>query len=93
MNGEGGDPREASWSRLIEAGRATRFSYDWSGRRCGAKTKGGSPCKRPAIADKGRCRLHGGRSTGPRSAEGRARIAAANLKHGQRINAKLAEYR
>jgi hypothetical protein len=29
-----------------------------------------------------RCRLHGGRSTGPTTPEGRARIAAANRRHG-----------
>jgi hypothetical protein len=30
----------------------------------------------------GRCRLHGGKSTGPRTAEGLARLAAANTTHG-----------
>ena len=30
----------------------------------------------------GRCRLHGGKSTGARTPEGRQRIAQANLKHG-----------
>jgi len=30
----------------------------------------------------GRCRMHGGLSTGPRSAEGRARCAAARRTHG-----------
>ncbi len=30
----------------------------------------------------GRCRLHGGRSTGPRTCEGRATVAAAHTKHG-----------
>ena len=92
-NGHNDGKGNTNWSRLIESGRGTRFGDDWSGRRCGAKTRSGSPCKRPAIADKGRCRLHGGRSTGPRSAEGRARIAEANLKHGQRTNMKLKENR
>ena len=31
--------------------------------RCGAKTRSGQPCKSPAMAN-GRCRMHGGRSTG-----------------------------
>ncbi|MEC7379690.1 MAG: HGGxSTG domain-containing protein [Pseudomonadota bacterium] len=35
------------------------------------------------MAGKRRCRLHGGMSTGPRTPEGRARIAAANTKHGR----------
>ena len=30
----------------------------------------------------GRCRLHGGRSTGPRTAEGLARMRRAKTKHG-----------
>jgi len=31
--------------------------------RCGAKTRAGTPCKNGAMAN-GRCRLHGGKSTG-----------------------------
>ena len=31
--------------------------------RCGAKTRPGSPCRSPAMAN-GRCRMHGGPSTG-----------------------------
>ena len=54
--------------------------------RCGAKTRSGTPCAKYPIAGKKRCRLHGGRSTGPRSAAGRARIAAANTKHGRYKN-------
>jgi transcriptional regulator with XRE-family HTH domain len=44
--------------------------------RCEAKTRAGTPCRHLARPN-GRCRLHGGLSTGPKSAEGRARIAAA----------------
>lgn len=49
---------------------------------CGARTSWknaarGRPCKQTRIAANGRCRFHGGFSTGPRTAEGRARIAAA----------------
>ena len=52
-------------------------------RRCGAKTRSGTPCAKYPIAGKRRCRLHGGAATGPKTAEGRARIAAANTKHGR----------
>ena len=31
----------------------------------------------------GRCRMHGGKSTGPRTAEGLQRSKRANLKHGR----------
>jgi hypothetical protein len=79
--------------RLAEIGLSTRFGPDWPGKRCLAKTRRSRECQRPAITGSGRCRLHGGRSTGPRTQEGRALIAAANTKHGQRTNAKLVERR
>ncbi|HEY3846812.1 MAG TPA: HGGxSTG domain-containing protein, partial [Acetobacteraceae bacterium] len=49
--------------------------------RCGAKTRAGCSCRQSAMPN-GRCRLHGGRSTGPRTETGRAALAAANTKHG-----------
>ncbi len=72
-------------------GLDTRFGADWPGQRCGAKTRRGTACQRPANKQNGRCRLHGGRSTGPKSAEGRAKIAAANLRHGKFTQAKIAK--
>ena len=45
--------------------------------RCGARTKRtGRPCRGPAMRN-GRCRLHGGLSTGPRTPEGLARSRRA----------------
>ena len=48
--------------------------------RCGARTRQGAPCQAPVVWDaalnrprNGRCKLHGGLSTGARTAEGRAR--------------------
>lgn len=29
-------------------------------KRCGAKTRRGTPCQSPAVAGKERCRMHGG---------------------------------
>ena len=49
--------------------------------RCGAKTRGGWPCRAPAMPN-GRCRMHGGASTGPRTAEGLERVRTARTKHG-----------
>lgn len=38
-------------------------------KHCGAKTRAGGKCKAPAMAN-GRCRVHGGASTGPKDARG-----------------------
>ena len=51
--------------------------------RCGARTRSGRPCQGPAMSN-GRCRMHGGSSTGPKTAEGLARIRAARTTHGMR---------
>jgi hypothetical protein len=47
--------------------------------RCGARTRAGSPCKRLALRN-GRCRNHGGLSTGPKTEAGRSRIAEAQKR-------------
>ena len=39
-------------------------------------------CRAPAMRGKVVCKTHGGRSTGPKTAQGRARIAAAHRVHG-----------
>ena len=41
---------------------------------CGAKTRAGSPCKMKAIYMNGRCKLHGGLSTGPITKAGKRRV-------------------
>jgi hypothetical protein len=50
---------------------------------CGAKarTNGYKPCRQPAMSN-GRCRMHGGKSSGAKSKKGKARIKQANTKHG-----------
>lgn len=50
--------------------------------RCAAKTRKGTPCQAPAMKN-GRCRLHGGKSTGPRTEEGIEKIRKAHLIHGK----------
>lgn len=42
---------------------------------CGARTRAGTPCKRRDLYRSGRCKLHGGLSTGPKTPEGKARAA------------------
>ncbi len=62
----------ANWAAR-DARKAARL------RRCGAKRKrDGGPCIARPLAS-GRCKVHGGMSTGPRMPEGRAR-AMANLR-------------
>jgi hypothetical protein len=60
--------------------------------RCLAKTRRGTPCQRPACVNQQtgkrlRCNLHGGRSTGPRTPEGRERCRLAGFRHGRRSQA------
>ncbi len=50
------------------------------GMMCGAKTRAGTPCKRRDIEINGRCKLHGGLSTGPTTPEGKKRAALNGLK-------------
>ena len=51
-------------------------------KRCNAKTRNGAKCKSYPMKN-GRCRMHGGKSTGPRTKEGLARSRRANFKHGK----------
>lgn len=45
---------------------------------CGAKTtRKGTPCRNKSEPGRKRCKFHGGRSTGPKTTEGRERIAEA----------------
>ncbi|MEY4076042.1 MAG: hypothetical protein RIQ69_412 [Pseudomonadota bacterium] len=51
--------------------------------QCSAKSKRtGQQCRAPAARGKKTCRFHGGASTGPKTAEGSARCAAAKTVHG-----------
>src|SRR3954447_18837591 len=59
-------------------------------KRCGARNRRGSPCGSPAMRN-GRCRLHGGLSTGPKTAEGIERIRQAVTRHGLYSAAAIAE--
>ena len=59
---------------------------------CGAKCRDGHACKAPAMLDlkyrcsirNGRCRNHGGLSTGARTPEGKKRVDAARVRRWQR---------
>ncbi|HEO1402485.1 TPA: hypothetical protein VAH73_002238 [Legionella pneumophila] len=54
---------------------------------CGAKTRKGKPCQAPPVwnhnrdcAVNGRCKLHGGLSTGPKTEAGRNAIQESNRR-------------
>jgi hypothetical protein len=51
-------------------------------------------CGRPALTTSNtqKCQFHGGRGSGPKTEEGRSRIAAAHYKHGESSKAARAEY-
>jgi hypothetical protein len=59
--------------------------------RCRARTRAGGSCQQPAMSN-GRCRMHGGASTGPRTPEGLQRIVEAHTVHG-RYGAEMRELR
>ena len=54
--------------------------------RCGAKTRKGTPCRLLSEAGRRRCKFHGGMSTGPKTIEGRKRIAEVQRKRWARTN-------
>jgi hypothetical protein len=74
----GNTPQEARRGRLRNGNPPGDFT---KAARCGAKTRRGTPCQCPAMAN-GRCRLHGGLSTGPKTADGIERIRRAVTRHG-----------
>ena len=71
---------------LITAGGKIRC------RRCKARSSRTKlQCAKPALKGKAVCGHHGGYSTGPRTKEGKERIRAAHLKHGQETQEARAE--
>lgn len=54
---------------------------------CGARTRKGTPCRAKSEPGRRRCRFHGGLSTGPKTAVGRARIAEAQRRRWARWRA------
>lgn len=67
----------ASVARRMTEARAELVRLTTARRTCGARCRDGHPCRAPGLGRGGRCRRHGGASTGPTSPEGRARSLAA----------------
>lgn len=90
--------REAIAQGRLFAGQGDYLGYwfVWLGtipkakrERCGARTRKGTPCQCQPVEGRKRCKLHGGGSTGPKTEEGRARIAESNRA---RMKAKRAAF-
>ena len=67
------------------------YGPNWEGTRCEAHTRKGTPCQRPGSKQNGRCKFHGGRSTGPRTEDGLARLTASKTTHGRTSKAERAK--
>ena len=55
--------------------------------RCGARTRRGTACLCQGDGRGGRCKFHGGASTGPKTEAGRAKIAALQRARWERFRA------
>lgn len=83
-----GDPEDAGESQGTTMqrphSRARHGVLNEPVNKCGAKTRRGTPCAMTPEPGKRRCRLHGGRPTGPKTAEGKTRIAEALRRRRRR---------
>ena len=60
--------------------------------QCKANSKrSGGQCKKLALKNKLVCEFHGGRSTGPKTVEGKSRISKVHLVHGRETLQKRTE--
>jgi hypothetical protein len=71
------------WRAAMRAGVREALVMANAAPRCGARSKRtGKPCRAAAMLN-GRCKVHGGKSTGPRTPEGLERSRRANWKHSR----------
>lgn len=85
------DPSSCARARAYDFGKIIRKKAKGQNQQaavrvvCGARRhRDGQLCEAKSEPGKRRCRFHGGRSTGPRTAEGKAR-ALANLRRGRSL--------
>ena len=72
---------------MLLSSEAWRFGPDWPGRRCGAKTRRGGACQKPALKNNPRCQIHGGKGGAPSGP------ANGNFKTGNYTKERLATRR
>jgi hypothetical protein len=56
--------------------------------KCGARTRTGGRCAAPGNGRGDRCKLHGGKSTGPKTEEGKERSRQAVVERWRRLRAR-----
>ena len=86
--------KRQQWEEENEAIRDRRRTPKDDRPRCGARCRDGTPCQARAVWDyandrprNGRCRVHGGLSTGPRTSEGKRR-SREGARRGARVSAE-----
>jgi hypothetical protein len=74
-----------SWPPAPELPAYPEFPSECRDMICGGKSRRtGLPCKSKSLYANGRCKWHGGLSTGPRTRKGKAR-SLKNLKQGPKL--------
>ena len=84
-------PIETGHSMATGQARGTGSQNPSSLALCGARTRQGGECRHVAMAN-GRCRFHGGLSTGAKTPAGLARVRTVGLVHGGRSR-EMADFR
>jgi len=84
------DPQTGRQRRWVRDAPPNRKGQHGTGARCGARTRRGTLCKCLPVEGRRRCRLHRGASTGPKTADGRARIADSNRRRAEAKRAQKA---
>jgi hypothetical protein len=75
-------PRTA-WAKRFKRLATYPYPPEFGAFTCGARTRAGTPCKLKTLYRSGRCKLHGGLSTGPRTEQGRRQSALNGRKGGR----------
>ena len=85
-------------NQIIKTGYETHITLAGGRIRClrcvSRSVRSGLQCAKPAMKSSRtqKCSHHGGRSTGPRTAEGKQRLLEAHLVHGESSRAARASY-
>lgn len=78
-------PRRISTQHAREYQLLNKYPYppEFYAFTCGARTRAGTPCRIRPDYPNGRCKFHGGASTGPKTEQGRRQSAENGRKGGR----------